>query len=74
VKIVIISDDPFGPPPSVQQYHHLPQHPAEQMQNLLTLAPVCVRGRGRGQGQGQVPVQGQGNLDSVSVQVLIFSD
>jgi hypothetical protein len=42
----VISDDPFGPPPSVQQYQHLPQHLAEQMQNLPALAPVRVRGRG----------------------------
>jgi hypothetical protein len=48
----VIPDDPFGPPPQVQQYHHLPQHLAEQMQNLPALAPVRVRGRGRGRGCG----------------------
>ena len=53
----MIPDDPFGPPPPVQQYHHLPQHLAEQLQNLPALAPVHGRGRGRGRAQGQVQVQ-----------------
>jgi hypothetical protein len=50
-------DDPFGPPPPpVQQYQHLPQDLAEQLQNLPALAPApgCGRGRGRGRGRGQV--------------------
>jgi hypothetical protein len=41
----IISDDPFGPPPAPvqfngQQYHHLPRHLAQQLQNLPPLAPA----------------------------------
>ena len=37
-------DDPFAPPPPpVQQYQHLPQHLAQQLQNLPPLAPA---GRG----------------------------
>jgi hypothetical protein len=50
-------DNPFGPPPPpVQQYQHLPQDLAEQLQNLpaLALAPGHGRGRGRGRGRGQV--------------------
>ena len=54
----IIPDDPFAPPPPppVQQYQHLPQHLAQQLQNLPPLAPA--RGRGRGHGH-LVPVSVQ---------------
>jgi hypothetical protein len=56
----VIPDDPFAPAPApVQQYRHLPQHLAQQLQNLPALAPVRGRGRGRG------------HLVPVSVRVLI---
>lgn len=46
----IIPDDPFAPPSAPvhfngQEYQNLPQHLAQQLQNLPALAPV---GRGRG--------------------------
>ena len=63
-------DDPFGPPPPpVQQYQNLPQHLAQQFQNLPALAPVRGRGRGRGHGHGHDPHNG---IDHVSVKISIY--
>ena len=57
-----ILDDPFGPPPPpAQQYQHLPQHLAEQLQNLPALAPAPGRGRGGGRGRGRGHGQDNGN-------------
>ena len=56
-----ILDDPFGPPPPpAQQYQHLPQHLAEQLQNLPALAPAPGRGRGAGRGRGRGRGRGHG--------------
>ena len=56
-----ILDDPFGPPPApAQQYQHLPQHLAEQLQNLPALAPAPGHGRGRGGGRGRGRGRGHG--------------
>ena len=65
-------DDPFAPPPPpVQQYQHLPQHLAQQLQNLPALAPARGHGHGHGHGIGidndhLVPV-------SVNVSTYLFS-
>ena len=61
-------DDPFGPPlPPAQQYQHLPQHLAKQLQNLPALAPApaCGRGRGRGRERGRGHVEeDNGNVNN----------
>jgi hypothetical protein len=45
-------DDPFVLPPAPihfngHQYQHLPQHLAQQLNNLPALAPTCGHGRGQ---------------------------
>ena len=57
-----ILDDPFGPAPApAQQYQHVPQHLAEQLQNSPALAPAPGRGRGGGRGRGRGRGHGEDN-------------
>ena len=70
-----IPDDPSLPPPPlppVQQYHHLPDNLAQQLQNLPALAPARGRSHGRGHGHGNNHDNGNGNIDHVRVEVLIY--